>query len=149
MLCQRCCARYHAHARTLRPHTVLAAPNQSSSLLNLHLFLISPSSSSHVQRTIRYIDVDVHHGDGVEEAFAYDQGVFSLSFHRHGPGFFPGTGHIPDASSSSDDADDDSALISFFHNIPPFALLTLQQRAVPSMSPTSRASAMHHSCICS
>ncbi len=57
--------------------------------------------------TIRYVDVDVHHGDGVEEAFAYDQGVFSLSFHRHGPGFFPGTGGPPDVGVSDDETDDD------------------------------------------
>jgi acetoin utilization deacetylase AcuC-like enzyme len=35
-------------------------------------------------RAFSYIDVDVHHGDGVEQAFTYDRGVFSLSFHRHG-----------------------------------------------------------------
>ena len=68
-----------------------------------------PHSSSvlTVFATIRYVDVDVHHGDGVEEAFAYDRGVFSLSFHRHGPGFFPGTGAAPDIGVSDDDSDED------------------------------------------
>ena len=61
----------------------------------------------------RYIDADVHHGDGVEEAFAYDRGVFSLSFHRHGPGFFPGTGDLPDVEAAVDDGDDDGAFLLF------------------------------------
>ena len=58
-------------------------------------------------RAFSYIDVDVHHGDGVEQAFTYDRGVFSLSFHRHGAGFFPGTGDLPQMDESDDDADED------------------------------------------
>uniref|UniRef100_A0A7S2TLG1 Histone deacetylase 8 n=1 Tax=Lotharella oceanica TaxID=641309 RepID=A0A7S2TLG1_9EUKA len=46
---------------------------------------------------VLYLDVDVHHGDGVEHAFKYSSEVFTLSFHRHGPGFFPGTGAIVDS----------------------------------------------------
>lgn len=41
---------------------------------------------------ILYIDVDVHHGDGVENAFAYTNKVATVSFHQHEPGFFPGSG---------------------------------------------------------
>ena len=36
--------------------------------------------------------MDVHHGDGVEFAFAHTEKVVTLSFHVHEPGFFPGTG---------------------------------------------------------
>jgi acetoin utilization deacetylase AcuC-like enzyme len=46
---------------------------------------------SHFDRVL-YIDIDVHHGDGVEQAFYFTDKVFTLSFHNHGPGFFPGTG---------------------------------------------------------
>ena len=42
-----------------------------------------------------YIDIDVHHGDGVEEAFYLTNRVMTLSFHRFGD-FFPGTGSITD-----------------------------------------------------
>ncbi|RHY33817.1 hypothetical protein DYB32_001377 [Aphanomyces invadans] len=38
------------------------------------------------------IDIDVHHGDGVEEAFYFSSQVFTLSFHKFARGFFPGTG---------------------------------------------------------
>lgn len=41
-----------------------------------------------------YVDVDVHHGDGVEEAFFLSNRVMTVSFHEYGDGFFPGTGNI-------------------------------------------------------
>ncbi|KAI8925383.1 hypothetical protein BC831DRAFT_272238 [Entophlyctis helioformis] len=45
---------------------------------------------------VLYIDLDVHHGDGVESAFAASPSVLTLSFHRHELGFFPGTGSLSD-----------------------------------------------------
>lgn len=45
---------------------------------------------------VLYIDIDVHHGDGVEEAFYTTNRVMCVSFHRFGEGFFPGTGDIMD-----------------------------------------------------
>ncbi|RKO85966.1 hypothetical protein BDK51DRAFT_47419 [Blyttiomyces helicus] len=39
---------------------------------------------------IMYIDIDVHHGDGVEKAFAFSPRVLTVSFHRQELGFFPG-----------------------------------------------------------
>jgi histone deacetylase HOS2 len=51
---------------------------------------------------VLYIDIDVHHGDGVEEAFQRQARVMTLSFHRYGTyddtghKFFPGTGDIDD-----------------------------------------------------
>ena len=42
---------------------------------------------------VLYIDIDVHHGDGVEEAFYTTNRVFTVSFHRYGD-FFPGTGDL-------------------------------------------------------
>jgi acetoin utilization protein AcuC len=43
---------------------------------------------------IAYVDVDVHHGDGVQAAFAADPRVLTVSIHEYAPelGFFPGTG---------------------------------------------------------
>lgn len=45
---------------------------------------------------VLYIDIDVHHGDGVEEAFCWTDRVFTLSLHRYGDSFFPGTGSSAD-----------------------------------------------------
>lgn len=39
-----------------------------------------------------YVDLDIHHGDGVESAFIYSDKVFTFSLHRYDPGFFPRTG---------------------------------------------------------
>jgi acetoin utilization deacetylase AcuC-like enzyme len=41
---------------------------------------------------VLYIDLDAHHGDGVEFAFRNTLKVITLSFHVCEPGFFPGTG---------------------------------------------------------
>ncbi|KAF5853685.1 hypothetical protein GGP41_006486 [Bipolaris sorokiniana] len=38
---------------------------------------------SHHQRVL-YIDIDVHHGDGVEQAFESTDRVFTLSYHKYG-----------------------------------------------------------------
>ncbi|KAL3138820.1 hypothetical protein ABBQ32_005655 [Trebouxia sp. C0010 RCD-2024] len=43
---------------------------------------------------VLYLDLDVHHGDGVEEAFITSDRVMTVSFHRYGQLFFPGTGSI-------------------------------------------------------
>ncbi|KAL6841214.1 hypothetical protein ACP4OV_028987 [Aristida adscensionis] len=45
---------------------------------------------------VLYIDIDVHHGDGVEEAFYFTDRVMTVSFHKYGDLFFPGTGDIKD-----------------------------------------------------
>lgn len=47
---------------------------------------------------ILYVDIDVHHGDGVEEAFLTTNRVMTLSFHQYDEKekFFPGTGDIKD-----------------------------------------------------
>ncbi len=47
-------------------------------------------------RRVLYIDIDVHHGDGVEEAFYVTNRVMTVSFHRFGNGFFPATGGLSD-----------------------------------------------------
>jgi histone deacetylase 1/2 len=42
---------------------------------------------------VLYIDIDIHHGDGVEEAFYTTDRVMTVSFHKYGD-FFPGTGDL-------------------------------------------------------
>jgi acetoin utilization protein AcuC len=41
---------------------------------------------------VLYVDLDVHHGDGVEAIHAGDPGVLTVSFHESGRYLFPGTG---------------------------------------------------------
>jgi acetoin utilization protein AcuC len=42
---------------------------------------------------IAYVDVDVHHGDGVQAAFWDDPRVLTISLHESGRSLFPGTGY--------------------------------------------------------
>ena len=44
---------------------------------------------------VAYVDVDVHHGDGVERVFYEDPRVLTISLHETGQMLFPGTG-FPD-----------------------------------------------------
>jgi acetoin utilization protein AcuC len=41
---------------------------------------------------VAYVDVDVHHGDGVQAAFYDDPRVLTISLHESGSTLFPGTG---------------------------------------------------------
>ena len=43
---------------------------------------------------VLYLDVDAHHGDGVQWAFYDDPRVLTVSFHQDGRTLFPGTGGI-------------------------------------------------------
>ena len=42
---------------------------------------------------VAYVDIDVHHGDGVQAAFYGDADVLTISTHESGRWLFPGTGH--------------------------------------------------------
>lgn len=48
-----------------------------------------------VHQRVLYIDIDIHHGDGVEEAFYTSDRCMTCSFHKFGE-YFPGTGDVAD-----------------------------------------------------
>ncbi len=48
---------------------------------------------------VAYVDIDVHHGDGVQEAFADDPRVLTISLHQHPATLFPGTGRSADVGA--------------------------------------------------
>lgn len=47
-------------------------------------------------KRVAYLDIDAHHGDGVERAFWDDPRVLTISIHQHGDTLFPGTGFPQD-----------------------------------------------------
>ncbi len=73
------------------------------SCLSLCSVVLTCPHGRHHPRVL-YIDIDIHHGDGVEEvagcscsslisqAFYTTDRVMTVSFHKYGNGFFPGTG---------------------------------------------------------
>ena len=46
----------------------------------------------HGAEKVAYVDVDVHHGDGVEAIFYDDPRVLTISLHETGQMLFPSTG---------------------------------------------------------
>jgi hypothetical protein len=58
------------------------------------ILINSPNSRYHPR--VLYIDIDIHHGDGVELAFYHSNRVMTVSFHKYTGDFFPGTGKLDD-----------------------------------------------------
>lgn len=52
-------------------------------------------------KRIAYVDVDVHHGDGVQAAFEDEPRVLTISLHQDGRTLFPGTGFVHQMGSGS------------------------------------------------
>jgi acetoin utilization protein AcuC len=50
---------------------------------------------------IAYVDIDVHHGDGVQAAFYDDPRVLTISLHEHPAVLFPGTGRASESGGPS------------------------------------------------
>jgi acetoin utilization protein AcuC len=55
----------------------------------------------HGAQRVAYVDVDVHHGDGVERIFWDDPRVLTVSLHESGRALFPGTGWPGDIGGPS------------------------------------------------
>ena len=53
-----------------------------------------------VHPRVMYIDIDLHHGDGVQEAFYTTDRVMTVLFHKYNGEFFPGTGAIDEVGIS-------------------------------------------------
>jgi histone deacetylase 1/2 len=75
---------------------------------------------------VLYIDIDIHHGDGVEEAFYTTNRVMTVSFHKFGE-YFPGTGDVLDTGFAEgknyainfplNDGMDDHSFLSVFRPV--------------------------------
>jgi acetoin utilization protein AcuC len=51
--------------------------------------------------SIAYVDVDVHHGDGVQAIFYDEPRVLTISIHQSGETLFPGTGFVHERGSGA------------------------------------------------
>ncbi|EIW73405.1 hypothetical protein TREMEDRAFT_24902 [Tremella mesenterica DSM 1558] len=72
-----------------------AKKNEASGFCYVNDIVLAILELLRIHTRVLYIDVDVHHGDGVEEAFYTTDRVMTASFHRFGE-FFPGTGDVRD-----------------------------------------------------
>ncbi|MBD3404532.1 MAG: acetoin utilization protein AcuC [Candidatus Lokiarchaeota archaeon] len=49
---------------------------------------------------VLYLDIDAHHGDGVQNAFYRSKDVLTISLHQSGKTLFPGTGNVYEAGGA-------------------------------------------------
>ncbi|UCG25912.1 MAG: acetoin utilization protein AcuC, partial [Chloroflexota bacterium] len=79
---------------------------------------------------VAYIDVDVHHGDGVQAAFYDSDRVLTISLHQDGHTLFPGTGFVGESGAGDGQGysvnmplpphtDDETYLWAFGQVVPP------------------------------
>lgn len=88
---------------------------------------------------VLYIDIDIHHGDGVEEAFYTTDRVMTVSFHKYGE-YFPGTGDLRDIGAGKGkyyavnfplrDGIDDDAYEAIFKSLMSKVMETYQPSAI-------------------
>lgn len=78
----------------VRPPGHHATPTTSMGfcLFNNVALAADHARQAHGLSRILIIDWDVHHGNGTQDIFFADGGVFFFSIHRYGMGFYPGTG---------------------------------------------------------
>ena len=70
-----------------------------------------------VERVL-YVDLDAHHGDGVQDAFAEDERVFTVSIHERGRWPYTGSAHAPRACNLPvPRAFNDSELDALMHGV--------------------------------
>lgn len=79
---------------------------------------------------VAYVDIDAHHGDGIQQAFYDDDRVLTISFHESGHYLFPGTGFTSELGRGAGKGfsvnvplflftDDDTYLWAFDEVVPP------------------------------
>jgi acetoin utilization protein AcuC len=72
-----------------------ALKNKASGFCIFNDIAVAIKHLQHLQKEIRiaYLDIDCHHGDGVQWIFYDDPRVLTISFHQSGKFLFPGTGN--------------------------------------------------------
>jgi len=63
--------------------------------------LIEALRAEHGVRRVAYVDIDVHHGDGVYYEFEGDPDVVGVDIHEDGQFLYPGTGSVHETGSGA------------------------------------------------
>lgn len=69
-----------------------AGPELAAGFCYLNDVALACFMLAEVGKRVLYLDIDVHHGDGVANAFYDRSDVMTISFHQNGRTLFPGTG---------------------------------------------------------
>ena len=110
-------------------HHAMASSASGFCIYNDAAIAIAAALAAGAER-VAYVDVDVHHGDGVEAAFWDDPRVLTISLHETGRYLFPGTGAPTDTGglraagtavnvALPPDTGDDGWLRAFHAVVPP------------------------------
>lgn len=96
----------------------------------------------HQGMRVAYIDIDAHHGDGVQWLFYDDSEVLTISFHETGKFLFPGTGTIYERGSRNgfgysvnvplEPFTEDDSFIEVFETVVPEVLAKFQPDIIVS-----------------
>ncbi|MFQ5918634.1 MAG: acetoin utilization protein AcuC [Thermoplasmata archaeon] len=91
---------------------------------------------------ILYLDVDAHHGDGVQYAFFEDPRVLTISLHEDGRYLFPGTGFVEEVGEG--EGEGYSVNVPLPPEIGDEAYLTALREVVPPLAEAFRPDLLLH-----
>ena len=85
-------------ARAFNPSGGLhhAMPSHASGFCHVNDGVLAIQALTRAGKRVAYVDIDAHHGDGVEHAFYKRSDVLTISIHQSGRTIFPGTGFAHD-----------------------------------------------------
>ncbi len=69
-----------------------AMPARASGFCHINDGVLAIERLRHAGKRVVYVDIDAHHGDGVQHAFYRARDVLTVSIHQTGYTIFPGTG---------------------------------------------------------
>lgn len=73
-----------------------AMPSRASGFCHVNDGVLAIQALTNAGKRVAYVDIDAHHGDGVEHAFYERCDVLTISIHQTGRTIFPGTGFVND-----------------------------------------------------
>jgi len=73
-----------------------AMPSHASGFCHINDGVLAIQALTQAGKRVAYVDIDAHHGDGVEHAFYGRSDVLTISIHQTGRTIFPGTGFVND-----------------------------------------------------
>lgn len=73
-----------------------AMPGRASGFCYINDAAVAIKHLVSLGKRVAYVDIDAHHGDGVEYAFYDTDRVLTISLHESGQWLFPGTGFVTD-----------------------------------------------------
>ena len=71
-----------------------AMPSRASGFCHVNDGVLAIQALLRANKRVAYVDIDAHHGDGVQHAFYTTRDVLTVSVHQTGYTIFPGTGFV-------------------------------------------------------